>query len=293
MVEIQGMPQKSNPLANFMRQPKIYIRLPSGGKYWSPGSIQIPDNGELAVYSMTAKDELAFKTPDALMNGQAVVDVIQSCIPGIKNAWACPNIDMDYILIAIRIATYGEMMEISHVVPNTSEIVEHEINLQSLLDQMSNNTWDEVVPVNDLLTCFVRPLTYKHLSLTGMKAFETQRLMESINNNELPDEKKMEIFNQSFGKMTAITIDLIADSIMAIQTPDAVVNDQRFIKEFLQNADKETFSKVQRHINRMKEINGLQPFEVRSTPEQQESGAPETYTVPIQFDNSNFFAPDS
>lgn len=293
MTEIRAMPQQANPLANYMRQPKIYITLPSGGRYWEPGSINMPDNEQLPVYSMTAKDELAFKTPDALMNGQAVVDVIQSCIPAIKNAWKMPNIDVDLILIAIRIATYGETMEVSHVVPGTDEQVEHEVNLQGLLDKMSQNVWEETVEINDFLTCFVRPLTYKHLNATSMKAFETQRLMQAINDDDLPDDKKMEIFNQSFNKMTDITIDLIADSIMAIQTPDALVKDPKFIREFLKNADKEVFSRVQAHINRMKDVNGLQPFEIESTPEQIEAGAPERYSVPIQFDNSNFFAPDS
>jgi hypothetical protein len=293
MTEIRAMPQQSNPLANYMRQPKIYITLPSGGRYWEAGSINMPENEQLPVFSMTAKDELAFKTPDALMNGQAVVDVIQSCIPAIKNAWKMPNIDVDLILIAIRIATYGEIMEVSHVVPGTKEQVDHEINLQSLLDQMSQNIWEETVEINDFLTCFVRPLTYKHLNATSMKAFETQRLMQAINDENMPDDKKMEIFNQSFNKMTDITIDLIADSIMAIQTPDALVKEAKFIRDFLKNADKEVFSRVQAHINNMKEVNGLQPFEIESTPEQIEAGAPERYSVPIQFDNSNFFAPGS
>lgn len=293
MTEIQGMPKKSNPLMSFMRQPKIYIRLPSQGRYWTPGSIDIPENGEIAVYSMTAKDELAFKTPDALMNGQAVVDVIQSCIPTIKDAWKTPNIDLDLILIAIRIATYGEKMEISHTVPNTDETVEHEVNLQILLDQMLDNEWEEAVEINGSMTVFVHPLTYKHLTLTSMKAFETQRLMEAVNNDELSEEKKLEIFNKSFNKMTNITIELIADSISSIQTPETIVKDKKFIKEFLENADKDVVSKVKGHIDFMKLRNGLQPIEVQATEEQIELGAPETYTVPIQFDNSNFFAPDS
>ena len=113
-----------------MRQPKIYIRLPSNGKYWPDGSIDMPDNGELPIYSMTAKDELTLKTPDALLNGQAVVDIIQSCVPNIKNAWVTPNIDLDTLLVALRIATYGEMMEISHTVPGTSEEVTHNIDLR-------------------------------------------------------------------------------------------------------------------------------------------------------------------
>ena len=100
----------ANPLTSYMRQPKIYISLPSQGNFWPEHSIDMPENNELPVYSMTARDELLFKTPDALMNGQSIVDVIQSCVPNIKNAWVTPSIDLDTILIAIRIATYGEDM---------------------------------------------------------------------------------------------------------------------------------------------------------------------------------------
>ena len=102
--------KKINPLISLMRQPKIYIRLPSNGRYWSEGSLNTTTNGEYPVYSMTARDELMLKTPDALLNGQAVVDVIQSCMPNVNDAWAIPNIDLDVILVAIRLATFGEQL---------------------------------------------------------------------------------------------------------------------------------------------------------------------------------------
>ena len=285
--------KKVNPLAGFMRQPKIYITLPSKGMYWAPGSLEVPETGDLPVFSMTAKDELAFKTPDALLNGQAVVDVIQSCIPAIKDAWRTPNIDLDLILIAIRIATYGEKMEITHTVPNTEEEVEHSVDLRILVDQLSANQWEEAVEISEELTCFVRPLTYKHMTATGLKTFETQRLMQAVNDDSLSDERKLEIFNQSFNKMTDITIDLMADTIAIVQTPDAVVRDPAFIKEFLENADKDVFQKIQSHLNKMKAVTGLQPLRMKSTPELIELGAPETYDLPIKIDNADFFGQGS
>jgi len=293
MPEIQAMPKKSNPLAGFMRQPKIYISLPSGGAYWPQNAIQVPENGQFPVYSMTAKDELVFKTPDALMNGQAVVDVIQSCIPNIKDAWKTPNIDLDLILVAIRIATYGEMMEISHVVPNINEVVEHQIDLRIMLDQLSVNRWEDAVEINEQLTCFVRPLTYKHVTMTSMKAFETQRLMQAVNDDDISDEKKLEVFNQSFSKMTDITVDLVADTVQAIQTPDTLVKEPAYIKEFLKNADADLYKKINDHIARMKKITGLQPLVMTSSDEHRELGAPETYEVPIGLDNSDFFGRSS
>jgi hypothetical protein len=293
MSEIQTMPKKANPLAGFMRQPKIYISLPSGGAYWPKGSIVIPESGQIPVFSMTAKDELTFKTPDALMNGQAVVDVIQSCIPAIKDAWKTPNIDLDLVLVAIRIATYGEIMEVSHVVPNTGETVEHQVDLRTLLDQLSVSQWEEAVEINEDLTCFVKPLTYKHITMTGMKAFETQKIMQAVNDDAMSEEKKLEIFNQSFNKMTDITVDLIGDSISGIQTPETIVKEQAYIREFLKNADADLYKKINDHIVKMKSVNGIQPMKFRSTPEQIALGAPEEYEIPISMDNADFFGRSS
>ena len=289
---MQPFPQMSapNPLMGFMRQPKIYITLPSHGAYWEEGSLDLPESGELPVYSMTAKDELAFKTPDALMNGQAIVDVIQSCVPNIKDAWKTPNIDLDLILVAIRIATYGEKMTISHRIPVIDEEVEHEVDLRYIIDQITRNTqWQEEVQLNDALTCFIRPLTYKHMTKTGIKAFEMQKIMQTVNDESISDEKKIEIFSKSFNEMTNVSLELISSSIIAIKTPDAIVKDQKFIQEFIRNADNELVQKIQTHINDLKVSAGVQPLKLRPLPEQIEAGAPAEYELPITFNNSDFF----
>lgn len=294
MLTPAGKPNSSNPLAGFMRQPKIYIRLPSNGAFWKPGSLNFPETGELAVYSMTAKDELAFKTPDALLNGQAVVDVIQSCIPSIKNAWDTPNIDLDLILIAIRIATFGEMMTVTHRVPVTEESVDHEIDLRKFIDQIFEKTrWDEKIEINEHLTCFIRPLTYFHITQTNLKTFEAQKIMQNINDDNLSDEQKLEIFNTSFNKMSELNNQLVIDSIVGIQTPDDMVTNPAFIKEFVENADSEVIQKIQNHITDMRKHSGIQPITVRATPEQIEQGVPETYELPISMDNADFFGRNS
>jgi hypothetical protein len=282
-------PNRNNPLTNYMRQPKIYIALPSQGQYWPARSIVIPENGDFPVYSMTARDELMFKTPDALMNGQAMVDVIQSCMPNIKNAWDCPTLDLDTILIAIRLATYGEKMPFTHKVPGTTEDVEFEIDLRVLLDQQQQNYWAEDVEITPDFTVCVRPLTFKHLTQTSMKSFETTRILNMVNDNSIPDDKKLEMFNSSFNNLTKVTVDLMSESIFKIITPDAEVADKKHIAEFVANADKELFDKVQKHLSDLKTANEIKPLEFTSTEEQREAGAPETYSVPIGFNNSDFF----
>jgi hypothetical protein len=278
-----------NPLANYMRQPKIYIMLPSRGEFWPKGSIEFPENGEFPVFSMTARDELLFKTPDALMNGQAVVDVIQSCIPAIKDAWVIPTIDLDTILIAIRLATYGEKMPFTHKVPGTNEEVEYEIDLRMLLDQQQNNQWIDQVAINSEFIICVKPLTYRHMTQTSIKSFETTRILSMVNDESISDEKKIEMFHNSFNNLTKVTGDLMSSSIFKIITADSEVTDARYISEFVNNADKEIFDVVQNHLNSLKVTNELKPLKFETTEEQQAAGAPKTYEVPINFNDSDFF----
>jgi hypothetical protein len=280
---------KNNPLASFMRQPKIYISLPSKGEFWPKDSITVTDTGEYPVYSMTAKDELLFKTPDALMNGQAVVDVIQSCIPNIKNAWVIPTIDLDTILIAIRLATYGEKMPFKSKIPVINEEIEYELDLRMLLDQQSQNYWIDQVAISPELIIFVKPLTYKHMTQANIKSFETTRIINMANDESISDEKKIEMFNQSFNNLTKVTVDLLAESVYKIVTPDAEVTNRVYIQDFFANADKDIFMTVQTHLGELKKHNELKPLTFTTTEEQQAEGAPATFTVPVSFNDSDFF----
>lgn len=282
-----------NPLTSYMRQPKIFIELPSKGLYWAEGSIDLPENKQIPVYSMTAKDELMFKTPDALLNGQAVVDVIQSCIPNIKDAWQTPTIDLDTILLSIRLASYGEKMEVTHTVPVIDEEVTHDIDIRMLLDQLSSEvSWEESVKINEDLTIFIRPLTYRHVTSTSLKTFETQRMIQMA--AEIQDEEqKLAVYNRSLDTIGNLTVDLLVESVKAIEIPTAIVKEPNFIREFFENADSAIFQKIEKHITDMKEKNGLKPIKVQSTPEQISAGAPKEYSLPIIMDNSDFFGQGS
>ena len=127
------MTQPNNPLNHYFRQPAIYVQLPSDGQFWPPGSLTMPENHELPVMPMTAIDEITYRTPDALFNGQAVVSVIQSCCPSIKNAWHCPVVDIDTLLTAIRIASYGHELELATYCPKCDHEDEYHIDLRAIM----------------------------------------------------------------------------------------------------------------------------------------------------------------
>lgn len=287
MVQNRG----SNPLAAFMRQPKVYITLPSNGEFYPEGSIEMPENGQLAVYSMTAKDELMLNIPDALMNGQAVVDIIQNCIPQIKNAWHVPSIDMDILLLAIRLATYGEIMKTPVVLKEGHEF-EYQVDIRNVMDNLLNNiTWDSIIPIDQDMTIYVKPLNYSQMSKTAVTTFETQKIMQAVNDEQLTDEQKVEIFKNSFTKLSDVTMGVIAESIFKVETSAGIVDDKEYIKDFVLNCDKEIFNKIQKHLEQLQQINSIKPIEINVTDEMRNQGiTDDKITIPLTFDPSNFFA---
>jgi len=281
---------KHNPLVSFMRQPKIYIRLPSNGDYWPAGSLDISETGEYPVYSMTAKDELMLKVPDAVMNGQAVVEVLQHCIPNIKNAWMTPSIDLDIILIAIRLATYGEKMNTPITIGNDEEL-EYVVDLRTIMDTLQSQiTWDPVVPVNENLTVFVRPMNYKQISESALKTFETQKIMQIVNNDNMDEDTKVAAFKESFSKLTDVTLGMVQSGIYRVDSSEGSTDNPAFIKEFVDNVDKDIFNAVQHHLEKLREINSIKPIQIVVTEEMKARGIQgEFVEIPITFDPSTFF----
>lgn len=280
---------KHNPLQKYFRQPKVYIKLPSSGNFYQPGVLEKTENGEYPVYSMTAKDEIMIKTPDALLNGQATVDVIQSCVPNIKDAWQVPSIDVDALLVAIRIATYGELLDVTAVVPGLEESKTYETDLRLVLDKLLSAAYEPVCKVNDHITVRLRPLTYAEFTVNSIKTTEEQRLIRIVNDESLSEEQKLDQFRNSFKKLTDVTIGMISKGLVYVTTPDGEVSDPDFIKEFVDNADKDFLKSIIKHLELQKKKFEIEPFKIITTEEERAAGAPDVVEVPITLDQSNFF----
>jgi hypothetical protein len=278
--------RKPNPLAQYFRQPKIFIRLPSKGEYYPQGALDKSTTEEYPVYAMTAKDELMFKTPDALLSGQSTVEVIKSCIPAIQDPWQMPSLDVDASLIAIRIATYGENMDVETSCPYCESENSYEINLVEWLNNISNFNFRSDVPVGEIVV-HVRPYSYRELSQTSLKTLEHQRIFQTINDESLSDEQKVEKFSKSFVKLTELTVDIIAGCVSRVDTPTGSSSDLDDIREFINNSPKEVFDTISAHITNMKKHIEL-PIQSVSCSE-----CSKEFDMPVQMDQANFFGQGS
>ena len=284
------MVENTNPLNKYYRQPAIYISLPSKGRYYTSSVYTATQTGEIPVLPMTAKDEMSFKTPDAMINGQATVDVIRSCCPNILDPWQLTNYDLDTVLLGIRIATYGETMDITATVPVVNEQMGHTVNLPSLLETVKNVEIKDSFRTKNGFTVHIKPLTYKDITDTQVKTFEQQKIVATVNSSQLSEEEKTQRYADAYRKLTELNFDMLSTSFTKITIPEGTeVTDREQIKEFLNNADSKLVNEMQDEMIRLRSQAQVRPIQLKATDEQIKKGAPVSFTVPLTFDNSNFF----
>jgi hypothetical protein len=251
----------TNPLKQYFRRPEIYLKLPSGGNFYPEGSIDLPENKELPVYPMTAIDEITSKTPDALFNGTAVVDIIKSCVPNIKDPWSIPSMDLDPILVAIRAASNGNLLDIESSCPSCNEDASYNINLIGLLGKIEVGNYSDPVILNDLTFKF-KPFSYQKVNNINMAQFEIEQSINKLESIVDPIERQTQsgIIMQNLNNLS---IDLISESIEYINTPTAFVDDKEYILDFLKNCNRKMFEQLKAIAVKLRESSQLQPLDVK------------------------------
>jgi hypothetical protein len=280
------MPNLDNPLRRHFRQPVIHLRLPSGGRFYPPGALNMPPSGELPVLPMTAVDEIVTRTPDALFNGSAIPDIISSCIPAIRDPWSVPSVDLNSILVAMRLASYGHKMDVSSTCPNCKNNNEFDLDLRIIMDSLKTPDYDTPLVLGDLTITFV-PLSYRQINQNSQMQFEDQKLMQALNSTDMDTEQRLAMLSESFKKITALTVRAIAVSISSIQTPDALVTEPEFILEFLNNCEKDIFQQIRDHAIALRQAGEIKPLDITC------GECSHKYTQDFSLDMSNFFETNS
>jgi len=276
------MTQTANPLKQFFRQPALFLKLPSDGQFWAAGSLDMPPNKELAVLPMTAMDEITYRTPDALFNGSAVSSVIQSCVPGIKNAWKTPAVDLAAILIAIRIATYGSDMDVGSTCPACDTEGEYTLDLHTLLASLKTLDFSKAVKHGDLEIYF-KSVDYQTQNNLNTQQFEQQRIIQSVQQSDEPEEQKLIRMNDALKQITKLTLMTIQHSIAGIRTPTAFVTESEFIADFLNNCDRSVFKIIRDHVIQLREDSDLPPMPITCTQ------CNNSYKQTVTLDSTSFF----
>jgi len=235
-----------NPLQKHYRQPKIYIELPSKGTFYSENSL-IGDALNVPIYAMTGMDELLMRTPDALFNGHASMSVIQSCCPYIISAKDMPIIDVDVVLAAIRLATFGPALPFSYRCKSCGAENEYELNAQLIIDHFHNKQFNSKLEI-DGLTIYFKPLSYEQITKFNVENFTLQQMLKQVTAT-VDMAQKQEHLNKLYESMAIIQAEIFLLSIESIHTEDSIVSDLHYIKDWIANCDRSYYIAIKDRLD--------------------------------------------
>lgn len=273
----------NNPLRQFFRIPKLYVSLPSGTSYYDNTVVEFTDDGELGILPMTATDEMTIKNPDSLLNGEAIIDIIKSCVPSVKNPRKLLSNDIDKLLVAIRHASYGDNLEISANCPDCSHENTFELNISQTMNTDENLEAEYFITTAENLTIYVKPFTFNEVISSLKTQFEQYQAAQRISDEKLSDEQRLKLFSESAKKITTSTVNLLSKCVYKIATPDVEVTQESHIKEFILNTDKTTFNKIDQQLKTINSIGIRKEFKAKC------SNCGHEWESPIDFNPVSFF----
>jgi len=239
----------SNPLEKLYRSKKLYISLPSLGRFYTQG-ITLSADGEIGIMPMTATDEIKLKSPDSLFNGEALYELFQSCVPDIADPREIPNCDVDKLLLGIRVATTGTDLDISSTCPKCGSQDDFVIDLTVIMNSTQEIAKDNTVELEDV-TVHVRPLTLKNQVIAQVESFYQYRMQQTLLEDKLTEEQRIEMFNESLLQAITIKTTQVAECIERVilhNEEQAVVDNREHIFGWVKNMDSSTHNKIQEKI---------------------------------------------
>jgi hypothetical protein len=272
----------NNPLRQFFRRPALYLKLPSGGKGYPVGAIDMPANGELPVYPMTAIDEITSRTPDALYNGTAVTEIIRSCVPNIKDAWSVLSIDLDPLLVAIKIATNGNTMELNTACPACDETAKYDIELSRILAGFQPGDYDSPLVLGDVAVKF-NPLSYTQANKANDAQFQVQKMLKNLEQTDMDPEERSKKTSEILFAINDMSTVLLSETIENITVPDAIVSEKEYIIEYLKNCDKNVYEKIKDRNFELRQGTETKPLKFKCVECSHE------YEQPFEINMTDFF----
>lgn len=274
----------TNPLAAHFRTPGLAIKLPTNGAYLPEGTFKPDLQGMVPIYPMRASDEFALKNPDALMSGLAISNLLESCVPCITAPGLISSPDLDVIMLSIRIATYGEMMELSAICPKCQHENTFESHLPSLLATVKDIPTECPVRLNDELVAYLRPYNFNNATQMALVSFTETRRLQGLD-PDMPDEKKNEEMQISMRKIAELETRITADCVTKIVTPTMEVTNPEHIAEFMSQTNRRFVRDIETHLAKINDSGMMKSTKVTC----QNLECNHEWETSMEFDPASFF----
>jgi T4 bacteriophage base plate protein len=278
----------SNPLKQYFRQARVYVKLPTLGKWYTSEDVTMTEESEVGVFALTALDDIMLNTPDAMLNGRALEQVISNCCPDIKNVKKFMLPDLEALYVGIKSASNNGKADYDRKCPKCQHENTYELNCQLLLDNASFvDPADSILNFDDKLEVHLRPYTFEMRQLFLKREFEEERTLRALDesNKDLDELAKADLLAQSVNRLSSITFTLVSQSIekIVMLQENITVTELEHINEWLTGISKMQADLVIEAVNR------LNATGVQKTMPVQCVSCGESWEDTLSFDPSSFF----
>jgi len=243
----------TNPLIQAYRKPALYIPLPSKGEFYKTKP-KLSIDGELAIYAMTARDELITKTPDALFNGEATISVIKSCCPDIDDPKTMPVSDLLVILVGIRQASYGKNIDMDVKCPKCDFDNQLSLDANIMLAKAKPNPVERSVTLPSEFKIVCNPYTLEDRTMLQIQQIKQNKMIQGLASDKLDDTMRQELFGKTFVEIAELTVSLITNSIVSVQGKETdLIEDKEMIREWLQSITKADYEAIRTKVEQLSE----------------------------------------
>lgn len=237
-------------LSDFYRSREIYVKLPTNGVYYK-NLKNLSVDGELGVMPMTNRDEVMLKVPDTLYNGAAIFELIKSIAPDIEDPYELKIPDLDVIILATRVASYGEQLEVSATCPHCAKTNEYSVDLTGILAGIKSIPQDDELEINNL-TVKLQPNSVKSITARGMSLSKTNAAIMQMRNQNDQELLKTDQFKELLESISAAEIVTVADAIQYVRTPDGTeISDMQEIVNWITNSTSYVYKQLRKAVNSM------------------------------------------
>lgn len=205
-----------NPLLARVHLPGETYRLPSGGLFYNNGELSKDViDGEIHIRPMAAFDEILLRTPDLLLSGKGVEEVISRCCSQVLKPDQLLSKDVDHILVCLRNVTYGQHLEVNYT--------------HTCKDAKSHSYMIDV----DKIIREAKAIDPTSITKTFKKTLVNGQVVEMHPARFADAIKMMQAYNPSEQLSPEQELASLMDTIMSVIKSVDEVEDEAFIREWL------------------------------------------------------------
>jgi hypothetical protein len=216
--------------------PPIEIGLPTRGIFYQPGILKDGvDPSRIAVRTLGVMDELKYRDPFLLVSGKAIAHLIHHlCGDQIEMPEEMCEIDIETILLAARLASYGSLLKVKHICTHKTEegdaqtSCEHENTVQIDLHEhilrygpIEHEERFEIVLPRVGQTVYLKPVPYRTTMELMRNVMTTRKRAGEIDLNDIENVLRPDTFakyEEILNLGSDLRIKSILDCIWAVKT---------------------------------------------------------------------------